>query len=305
MTRTLVGLIVVLGVAGLAAFWAATAPRAVAPGDIPQYAPDVANGEAMFWAGGCESCHAAAGAEGDGRLKLGGGQALATPFGTFKTPNISPDPDHGIGGWTLVEFVNAMKFGVAPGGIHLYPAFPYTSYQRMRMEDIIDLKAFLDTLPAVAEPNQPHELPFPFNIRRGLGLWKRLYVDGRTFEPDPAASDDVNRGAYLVEGPAHCGECHTPRNVIGGPIASRRLGGGPSPDGKGTVPNITPDETGIGAWSRAEVVNLLATGFLPDFDVVGGAMTAVVRNTGMMSEADLEAIAAYLQTVPPVTSADK
>lgn len=300
MIRKLIILVIVLGLIGLAGFWILTTPRSLAAGDLPDHAPDLANGEYMFWAGGCESCHATPGAEGDDVFKLGGGVSLATPFGTFYAPNISPDPEHGIGSWSLLDFVTAMKLGVAPGGQHLYPAFPYTSYQRMRLEDIIDLKAFLDTLPPVAEAAPPHQVPFPFNVRRGLGLWQLLYVDGQTFEPNPDEGDQINRGAYLVQGPAHCGECHTPRNLIGGPELARLLGGGPAPEGDGKIPNITPDNTGIGGWSESDIVTALETGFTPEFDSFGGAMAAVQRNMAKLNKDDLEAIAAYLKTVPPV-----
>ncbi len=302
MFRKLLLLVLVLAAAGAGAFWVLTTPHVLAAGDLPAHTPDLANGEEMFWAGGCESCHAAAGATGADQLKLGGGQALKTPFGTFHAPNISPDPDHGIGRWSDLDFVNAMKFGIAPGGVHLYPAFPYTSYQRMRIEDLLDLKAFLDTLPPVATPSLPHELPFPLTIRRGIGLWQLLYVDGKTFVPDPEKSAELNRGAYLVEGPAHCGECHTPRNLIGGPDNARAYGGGPAPEGEGKVPNITPDATGLADWSQNDLVTLLDTGFKPDFDSVGGSMTAVVRNTAKLSDADRQAIAAYVLSLPPVDS---
>ena len=228
MIRRLIVLAIVLGALGAGAFYALTIPRTLAASDLPDHKPDLANGETMFWAGGCESCHAAVGAKGEDLKKLGGGRALATPFGTFHVPNISSDKDHGIGGWSTLDFVNAMKLGIGPDGTHLYPAFPYTSYQRMKVEDLIDLKAYLDTLPAVANVVPPHDLPFPFSIRRGLGLWQLLYVDGKTLEPDPKASASVNRGAYLIEGPGHCGECHTPRNAIGGLKASLALAGGPA-----------------------------------------------------------------------------
>ena len=198
-------------------------------------------GQRVFYAGGCESCHAASGAKGEDRLKLAGGLALKTPFGTFHAPNISPNREHGIGAWSGSDFANAMLAGVAPDGSHLYPAFPYTSYSRMTVSDIADLWAFLKTLPAVANANQSHELPFPFGIRRGLGLWKLLYLSR-----DPViAVDESNAklalGRYLVEGPGHCGECHTPRDLLGGPDKAKWLGGGPSPEGKGRIPNITPD----------------------------------------------------------------
>ncbi len=305
MLRKLLLLVLVLIAAGGAAFWLVTAPRTLAAGDLPAHTPDLANGEEMFWAGGCESCHAAAGATGAAALNLGGGQALKTAFGTFHAPNISPDPEHGIGRWSDLDFVNAMKFGVAPGGRHLYPAFPYTSYQRMRIEDLLDLKAFLDTLPKVATPSLPHDLPFPLTIRRGIGLWQLLYVDGRTFVPDPAKSAELNRGAYLVEGPGHCGECHTPRNLIGGQDLAHAYGGGPAPEGTGKIPNITPDATGLADWSEDDIVNLLTTGFKPNFDAVGSTMAAVVRNTAKLTDADRRAIAAYLMSLPAVNSQAK
>jgi len=294
---------VALVIVGLAGFWFLTAPRSLAASDLPDRKPDLANGAYMFIAGGCESCHAAKGAKGDEQLKLGGGQVLDTPFGKFHVPNISPDKEHGIGSWALLDFVNAMKLGVGPGGVHLYPAFPYTSYQRMKIEDLIDLKAYLDTLPAVANAVPPHELPFPFSFRRGLGLWQLLYVDGKTFVPDPQASEEANRGAYLVKGPGHCGECHTERNFIGGPMASLAYAGGPSPEGKGRIPNITPDkDTGIGSWSEDDIVNLLETGFTPSFDSVGGSMTAVIGNTSRLTAEDRHAIAAYLKSLPAIHS---
>jgi mono/diheme cytochrome c family protein len=170
----------------------------------------------------------------------------------------------------------------------------------MTVADILDLKAFLDTLPATAEPNRPHQLPFPFSIRRGLGLWQLLYVDGETFVPDPDASDLVNRGAYLVEAPGHCGECHTPRGFDGGPIAASAFAGGPTPEGTGTIPNITPHETGIGDWSEADIVAFLESGFTPEFDSAGRQMAEVVKNMAMLPREDIEAIAAYLKTVAPL-----
>jgi mono/diheme cytochrome c family protein len=292
--------LIVLALLGVGAFYLLTIPRTIGAGDLPPHTADLANGETMFWAGGCESCHAAVDAKGDDVLKLGGGRALTTAFGTFHVPNISPDPEHGIGKWSLADFVTAMKFGIAPGGVHLYPAFPYTSYQRMKIEDIIDLKAFMDTLPKVADASQPHELPFPFNIRRGVGLWQLRYVDGHTFQPDPAKSEAQNRGAYLVEGPGHCGECHTPRGFDGGPIAAKALAGGPNPEGKGRIPNITPDADGIGDWSEGDLVTALTTGLTPTGDSFGRTMGAVQENLARLAPSDVAAIAAYLKTVPPV-----
>ena len=303
MLKKLFIVVVVLAVVAAAVFWFATEPRGMAEAALPDHSPDVANGEYLFWAGGCESCHATADASGDDLLKLGGGQALDTPFGIFHVPNISPDEETGIGSWSTLDFVNSMKFGTGKGGEHLYPAFPYTSYQHMTVTDIIDMKAFLDTLEPVSNVVPGHELGFPFSFRRGLGLWQLLYVDGQTFEPDPGVSDQINRGGYLVNGPGHCGECHTPRNEIGGPIASLALSGAPDPEGDGFVPNITPDdETGIGSWSESDLVTMFQTGFTPEFDSVGGTMAAVQRNMAKLSEDDLRAMAAYLKSLPPIKS---
>ena len=230
-----------LAIAGAIVFYLLTMPKTVPASELPAHTPDVANGEYIFTAGGCAECHAAPLAKcKDTKVKdktrLAGGRCLKTPFGVFNVPNISPDKETGIGNWSTLDFVNAMKRGIGPGGEHLYPAFPYTSYQRMTYEDLIDLKAYLDTLPAVKQKTPPHELAFPYNIRRGLGLWQLLYVDGKTFTPDTKASDELNRGAYLVEGPGHCGECHSPRNSLGGIIQSQAFAGARNPEGKGKIP---------------------------------------------------------------------
>jgi mono/diheme cytochrome c family protein len=180
-----------------------------------------------------------------------------------------------------------------------YPAFPYTSYQRMKMEDVRDLFAYLKTLPPVEGKPRDHELPFYLKIRRLLGGWKFLYLDGRQFEPDPAKSAEVNRGAYLVNGPGHCAECHSPRNRLGAVIASERFAGGPDPEGgDGWVPNITP--AGIGDYSQRDIERILETGDMPNGDSVGGPMAAVVSETSKLSAEDLGAIAAYLKSLPPI-----
>jgi mono/diheme cytochrome c family protein len=226
--------------------------------------------------------------------------ALASPFGTFRVPNISSDREHGLGAWTEEEFVNAMLRGVGRRGEHLYPAFPYTSYQRMKLGDVRDLYAYLGTLPAEARPSEPHELPFPLNVRRGLGFWKRLYLDGRPFVPDPARSAEFDRGAYLVEGPGHCAECHSPRDLLGGIVAARRFAGGPDAEGKGWVPNITPHADGLAAWSAKDIAYLLESGSNPGGDSVGSSMADVVVNTGKLTAADRDAMAAYLKSLPPL-----
>jgi len=306
MIRKLFLFAVVLAAVAAAAFWFITIPKTLALDDLPDHPPDIANGEYIFAAAGCGSCHAAPGSKGEDKLKLSGGVKLSTPFGVFHVPNISPDPDHGIGTWTLAEFVTSMKHGIGRQQEYLYPAFPYASYQRMRIEDIIDLKTYLDILPEVATSAPPHELSFPFNIRRGLGLWQLLYTDGKTFEPDPDRSAAHNRGAYLVRGPGHCGECHSPRNLIGGTIDGRAYSGGPALEGEGKIPNITSDPaTGIGNWSEEELVDAFATGFKPDFDTFGSTMVAVQANLAKLSSEDQAAIAVFVKSLPPINSTKK
>jgi mono/diheme cytochrome c family protein len=291
----LVGVIVIGG----AVFYFITAPSALPESHWANLgAPDLKNGEQVFWAGGCVGCHAAPGSEGDARLTLAGGLALKSPFGTFHIPNISPDEKAGIGSWTLAQFGNAMKRGVGPGGQHLYPAFPYASFARMTDKDINDLFGYIKTLPKSANVAPPHELPFPYNVRLALGGWKMLYLNDSPHVALANADDKLKRGQYLVEGPGHCGECHTPRDALGGLKNDMWLAGAPNPEGRGVIPNITPAAKNIGSWSEADIANYLETGFTPDFDTVGGSMTEVQKNLARLPKSDLEAIAAYLKAVP-------
>jgi mono/diheme cytochrome c family protein len=285
--------------AGAIGFWLLTIPRIIAADELPDHGGDPANGRYVFYEAGCGSCHAGPGAKGAEKLKLTGGLGLKSPFGTFVAPNISPDPAHGIGGWTDLQFVNAVMRGVSPEGRHYYPAFPYMSYQRMTLTDVLDLKAFIDTLPAVTNDAPPHDLPLPFRLRRGLGLWKALYMDYAPFTPIPGADPRLNRGAYLVTGPGHCGECHTPRDRFGGPDADWAFSGAPAPESKDDVPNITPHPDGIGDWSIEDIASTLKTGILPDFETFGGAMIAVQENMAELTAEDRAAIAAYLKSLPP------
>jgi mono/diheme cytochrome c family protein len=296
MLRKLVIAAVILAVVGGAAFWLLTMPQMVSAAALGPHQPDLANGRTMFIAGGCVGCHAVPDAE--DKTRLGGGLALKSPFGTFYVPNISPDRVDGIGAWSEADFVTALSRGTAPDGRHFYPAFPYTSYQRMRIDDMRDLFAYLKTLPAVSGKVRDHDLPFPFSFRRAVGLWKLLYVDGKPFTPDPAKSAELNRGGYLVEGPGHCAECHSPRNFMGGIIAAQRFAGGPNPEGKGWIPNITPK--GLDDWSDKDIAYLLESGQTLDGDSVGGSMAEVVRNTSQLAAEDRTAIAAYIKSLPPV-----
>ncbi len=289
-----------------ALFWVLTGPDRLPPNAVASAPGVAARGERIFWAGGCASCHAAKGATGAAALALGGGAPLATRFGTFQPPNISPDPEHGIGRWSLADFANAMQRGVDPQGRHLYPAFPYGSYARMTPGDIADLFAYLRTLSPVASDAPPDRVVFPFSIRRGIGLWKRVFLGaaGPVVGLPANAAATARAGQYLVEGPGHCGECHTPRAFggVGGPDRSRWLAGAAALDGKGRVPNITPGG-GMAKWTAAEIADYLKTGFTPDYDSVGGAMVEVQKNMARLTDTDRTAIAAYLKAVPAVPSA--
>ncbi|QND61396.1 cytochrome c [Mesorhizobium huakuii] len=298
--KTLVGAALILGGAGAAAGWLLSAPVKLDAAALAQLGPgDAGRGKRIFYAGGCTSCHAKPGSQGDARLRLVGGLELKTPFGTFVPPNISQDPKDGIGAWSVEDLANAMLKGVSPSGEHFYPAFPYASYARMKPSDIADLYAFLKTLPAVAGKAPANSLGFPFNIRRGIGLWKRLYLgDQPVVALVDGTRDQVVAGRYLVEGPGHCGECHTPRDFAGGIEKNEWLAGAVAAEGSGIVPNITSGG-GLGNWSEADIANYLETGFTPDFDSVGGAMVDVQRNMAELTQEDRAAIAAYLKAVPP------
>jgi mono/diheme cytochrome c family protein len=296
MRRLLLAL-VVLAIAGGGVLWFVTIPATVQASALGPHTPNLDNGKTMLYAGGCAACHATPNQE--DKTKLGGGLALKSPFGTFFAPNISPDANDGIGGWSEGNFVTAMWKGTSPDGRHYYPVFPYASYQRMKLEDVRDLFAYLKTLPAVQGKVRDHDLPPHFKFRRTLGAWKLLFLDGQMFKPDPSRSAQWNRGAYLANGPSHCAECHSPRNILGGVIVSQRFAGGPDPEGgDGWVPNIT--QAGIGDYSERDIEGILESGDMPNGDSVGGAMTAVVRNTSQLSAEDRAAIAAYVKSLPPV-----
>ena len=287
---------------GLLAAWWITRPQALPRQELPDREPDPVAGERVFWAGGCASCHArpvgGKRARGNDKLLLGGGLELDTPYGVFRVPNISSHADDGIGRWSMIEFVNAMQRGVSPRGRHYYPSFPYTSYAKMPIGDVMDLKAYLDTLPAVAGRSAGHTLDFPWSLRRGIGAWKRRYLDSAPVIRVDAVDPMVDRGRELVEGAGHCGECHTPRDRLGGLDADRWLAGAPNPDGEGRIPNITPAGENIAAWSAGDISYYLESGFTPEFDTVGGSMVVVQENMAKLPPADRKAIAAYLKSIP-------
>ncbi len=266
---------------------------------MPSAADPVADGAYLIRAAGCVSCHTDH--KNDGEM-LAGGRALKTPFGTFYSPNITPDKETGIGGWSGEDFVAALREGTAPDGGHYFPAFPYPTYTNMTEPDMLAIKAYLDSLEPVRKPNSAHEISPPFSWRFLQTFWKLLFFERGPMQADPDRSETWNRGAYLVEALAHCGECHTPRNALGGLDRDMWMAGTPDgPDGE-LVANITPDaETGIGDWSEGDIVGLLKTGLKPNFDDVQGSMQeAIDDGLKYLTDEDLKAIAVYLKALPPI-----
>jgi mono/diheme cytochrome c family protein len=292
-----------LALAGCCGYFVLTAPALwslVHPQrDVADAGPaDLARGHALFFAGSCGTCHATPGQR--DATRLGGGLALVSGFGTFYMPNISSDVQDGIGAWTTAEFTRAMREGVSRAGANEYPAFPYTSFQRMTANDLRDLFGYIKTLSPVTGKARDHDLAFPFTMRRGVGLWRLVFLDG---EPLPAAPDKSEawlRGRYLVEGAGHCAECHSPRNVAGAIEAGKRYSGAPDPEGQGYVPNITPAEAGIGYWSVREIADYLDNGVSPIGLAAGGSMAAVIANLGKLTPEDRAGMAEYLKTIPGV-----
>ena len=286
----------ILAFAGLAIAWQLTKPTYLEEATLVGIEGNAERGQDVFWAGGCASCHSAEKATGDDRLVLEGGRKFPSDFGTFIAPNISPDLNNGIGGWTFIQFANAVQKGVSPEGQHYFPAFPYNSYSNATVQDIADLKAFMDELPKSQKPNEPHDVGFPFNIRRSLGGWKFLFAK-RGWSLDGDLTPEEERGRYLAEALGHCAECHTPRNPLGGLKRKQWMSGAMDPTGKFEIPNITSAEL---TWSKDEIVEYFTSGFTPDFDTVGGHMTEVVDNFGLLPASDRSAIAAYLKKIPAI-----
>ena len=271
----------------------------VVSGPAPAGEPDPVRGKYLFAAAGCAACHTDKKAKG---ASLAGGRKLKTPFGIFFSPNITPDPEYGIGKWSDRDFIRALRQGVAPDGRHYFPVFPYPSYTGITDRDLLDLKAYLFTRPPAKTANKPHDTAPPFGWRFLVPLWKSLYFTPGPFRADPGRSRQWNRGAYLVTALGHCSECHTPRDGLGGAKAGMALAGTTKGPEGGLIPNITPDkETGIGRWSDGDLHEILKTGMLPDGDFVGDVMGEVVdETTGRLKIADLKAIILYLRSLPPV-----
>ncbi len=261
---------------------------------------DTKRGEYLAKAGGCVGCHTE---DKKDAVPFAGGRALKSPFGTFYGPNITPHPQAGIGRWSEADFFRAMREGDRPDGKNYFPAFPYNSFTKIVDRDLRDLWAYLRTLAPSSRPNQEHQMRFPFGWRFLVTFWKWFFFTPGPFTDLPGLSDIANRGAYLVQALGHCGECHTPRNFLGGPKTSRFLAGGKGPDDK-NVANLTP--TGLKSWSDNDLLDFFATGTTPDGDVPDEAMGEVITNTtSKLVATDVNAVIAYLRTLPPIPSEKK
>ncbi len=259
-------------------------------------------GQYLVNAGGCVTCHTE---DRDGAAPLAGGRELVSPFGTFYSPNITPDKKTGIGNWSDEDFERAMHEGLSPSGSSYFPAFPYTAYTGITRQDALAIKAYLFSLPPVSAVNKEHDLP-AYMSRFAAKIWRSRYFEAHRFQPDPEQSDEWNRGAYLVRHLGHCGECHTPRKSLGALIVNRELAGNPEGPDDEHVPNITPHkDAGIGRWSKSDIEYFLDIGMLPDGDFAGGSMVAVIEdNTSKLTREDRLAIASYLQALPPAADKD-
>jgi mono/diheme cytochrome c family protein len=275
-----------------------------AAGTLPVRAADEASikrGEAVFNAADCTACHTDAK---NAAQPLAGGRPLDTPFGRFYAPNITSDKQYGIGAWSEAEFHRALREGIGRNGEYLFPVFPYTAFTNMSDQDIADLYAYLQSQPDVAQVNKQHEVSFPFSWRPLQFFWRALYFTEGPLKPIAEQSVAWNRGRYLVQAVAHCAECHTPRNFLGGLAQNQAFAGNPQgPDGQ-KAPNISSDnERGIGQWSVDDIARLLKTGQTPGFDFVGSGMGEVIKGTGAMSDSDRRAIAIYIKSLPPMRRA--
>jgi mono/diheme cytochrome c family protein len=260
--------------------------------------PGVAKrGEYLVLAANCIECHTPS-----GQAAYSGGVAVPTPFGSYYSRNITPDATFGIGAWSDQDFLRALRDGVSPAGDLYFPAFPYTAFSQMTDRDILDIKSYLFTRQAVARPNRPTEVGFPFDWRAVIGVWRALYFNRGPIRADPSRSAEWNRGRYLAEAVVHCGECHTPRDWLGGREDDRRYAGFQLEGSDGfKAPNITTDPAaGIGKWSNRDITAFLKTGITPDGDVVGSRMHEVIQGTAHLTDADRAAIATYLKSVPPL-----
>jgi len=259
----------------------------------------IARGAYLARAGNCMGCHTA-----QGGVAYAGGRGVPTPFGTIYAPNLTPDAAHGIGTWSPAEFWRALHNGRARDGRLLYPAFPYPNYTRITRADSDALHAYLHSLPAVAQPNRPHELRFPFDQQAALAVWRALYFRPERVTPDASRGADWNRGAYLVEGLGHCNACHASRNALGATSSTLDLAGGLIPVQNWYAPSLTAaDEASVASWDLQHIVDLMRTGVSARGAVMGPMGEVVGGSTQYLNEPDLRAMATYLKALPPAPSA--
>lgn len=272
------------GAAGLV-FW--QMPKGSPLGDVTG---DAKRGAYLLRVGGCIACHTS-----DKEEVLSGGGALRSPFGSFYAPNITSDENNGIGAWTIDDFAQAVRFGVRPDGAPYYPAFPYEFYASFSDQDVADMWTALQSTPPSSRPSKEHDVPFPFSLREGLKPWRSLFERRYEYERDTNRSASWNRGRYLVEGPAHCGACHTPRDVLGGLRPDQSLAGNPSMMDGSRSPGITPVQLRERGWTVDSLSRALRTGVLHDGDTFGGSMEEVVsEGTSFLLTQHLEDMARYL-----------
>ena len=283
--RVILALVTLLAIAACTTI---SAIEPVEPADRSSFDPAlIAKGAELAAIGNCAVCHTAH----DGK-PYAGGRPLKTPFGTIYGTNITPEPTSGIGRWSEAAFARAMREGLDRAGRHLYPAFPYDHFTRMTDEDIKALYAFVMTREPVRAGTPPNELPFPFNIRGAIGIWKRLYFEPGRFRPDSSQSAEWNRGAYLAEGLGHCGACHTPRNLLGAKKKHQDLAGGESEGWH--APALDVGSPAPVPWTTAQLYTYLRTGLDQQHAIAAGPMEPVVRNLATVSERDVQAIATYI-----------
>lgn len=299
-TKTVIGLAIGLGFVGAAGGLWLSAPNPVEPNSLPPHVANLDNGRVLYTASGCISCHKPS----DEAISAGavaalpsGGAPLVTPVGTLFPPNITPDKQTGIGSWSEANFVSALQRGVSPKGAHYIPAFPYTSYARMSMADVRDIWAYIKSLPAVNAPEHGATLPLEPVLRRGIGLWKQMAIP-KPFVADVSQSIEWNRGAYLVNGAGHCGECHTPRDIFMIGQASKAFEGGPHPDGTGQVPSLHNLIARKVFEDTADLATALREGEGGGYEhMSSGGMGEAQTNMSHLPEADVAAIATYLSSL--------
>ncbi|MGN6571849.1 MAG: c-type cytochrome [Pseudolabrys sp.] len=260
--------------------------------DVQDFA-QIERGRKLATLADCVACHT----QKDGGKPFAGGRPIETPFGTIVSPNITPDLETGIGNWSDEDFENAVRHGIRKDGARLYPAMPYVYYSRMSRDDVKAIRAYLATVAPVRNAVVANQLPFPFDIRMSMVAWDWLYFTPGEFKPDKTKSPEWNRGAFLVSGPGHCGACHTPKSFLGGDKTNQALQGG---EVQGWfAPNITGDRArGVGAMSIPDIVALLKTGHNAVTGVAGPMAEEVADSSSHFSDADLKAIATYLQAMP-------